>query len=113
MDWSGLIDFLQRGGPALWLIACLSVLTLALILWKTWRLIRSGAWSGAHTDAALSDWCGGRRDKAMTVLAPRRSLRARWVAVHRLHGCRRYRKAGAQCRSHEPARRRGCCGNQR
>lgn len=76
MDWSGLFEFLQRGGPALWLIACLSVLTLALILWKTWRLTQSGAWSGAHTDAALGDWCGGRRDKAKDALARRRSLRA-------------------------------------
>ncbi len=77
MDWSGLIEFLQRGGPALWLIAGLSVLTLALILWKTWRLLRTGAWSGTHTRAALSDWCGGRRDKAIDALAARGGLRAR------------------------------------
>lgn len=77
MDWTALIEFLQRGGPALWLIAVLSVLTLALILWKTWRLVRVGAWAGAQTEAAIGDWCGGRRDKAMNALAPRRSLRAR------------------------------------
>ena len=77
MDWTGLIEFLGRGGPALWLIAALSVVTLALILWKIWRLSLTGAWSGAHTQAALSDWCGGRRDKAVADLALRRSLRAR------------------------------------
>ena len=44
-----LIDFLERGGPTLWLIAALSVVMLALILWKIWRLARMGAWSGAAT----------------------------------------------------------------
>ena len=39
-----LIAFLERGGPVLWLIAALSVLTLALILWKLWQLARLGAW---------------------------------------------------------------------
>lgn len=76
MDTTGLLEFLERGGPALWLIAALSVLTLAIILWKIWRLARAGAWSGARTRDALSDWCNGRRDKAMSALAQRRSLRA-------------------------------------
>jgi biopolymer transport protein ExbB len=34
MDETTLTGFLDRGGPALWVIAGLSVLTLALILWK-------------------------------------------------------------------------------
>ena len=77
MDWNGLLDFLNRGGPAMWAIAGLSVMTLTLILWKLWRLSVTGAWTNARTEAAMSDWCGGRRDKAMTSLATRRSLRAR------------------------------------
>lgn len=77
MDMTGLVDFLARGGPALWLIAALSVLTLTLILWKVWRLWRDGAWAGRQTEAALSDWCNGRRDKAIQGLANRRSLRAK------------------------------------
>ena len=36
------------------------------------------------------------------------SVRARRVAVQRVHGCRRYRAAGAQRRSHESPWRRGC-----
>ena len=53
-----LIAFLERGGPVLWLIAALSVLTLALILWKLWQLARLGAWSGAATAAALEGYAG-------------------------------------------------------
>ena len=77
MDWTGLTDFLQRGGPALWAIAALSVLTVTLILWKIWRLSLSGAWAGARTEAALADWTAGRRRAAMAALAGRCSLRAR------------------------------------
>lgn len=76
MDLTGLLEFLTRGGPALWFIALLSVVTLTLILWKVWRLMRLGAWAGARTEAALADWCNGRRDPAMDQLAGRRSLRA-------------------------------------
>ena len=77
MDDATLWGFLDRGGPALWLIAALSVLTLALILWKTWRLMLTGAWAGAATARAVALWREGARDAAIGVLYPRRSLRAR------------------------------------
>lgn len=76
MTLDSLTSFLERGGPALWLIAGLSVLTLAIIMWKVWRLLRSGAWSTARTEAALGDWCNGRRDKAIAALEDQRSVRA-------------------------------------
>ena len=38
-----LTAFLDRGGPVLWLIAALSVATLAVVLWKLWRLAALGA----------------------------------------------------------------------
>ena len=41
------LDFLARGGPALWAIAALSVTALALVMWKIWRLVRMGAWRRA------------------------------------------------------------------
>jgi biopolymer transport protein ExbB len=77
MDDTTLFAFLDRGGPALWVIAVLSVLTLALILWKIWRLLLTGAWSGAVTMRAVSLWQHGHGTEAMTLLRPRRSLRAR------------------------------------
>lgn len=72
-----LLTFLDRGGPVLWLIALLSVLTLALILWKTWRLALMGAWSGRATAQAVALWSQGRHDEALATVAGRRSLRAR------------------------------------
>ena len=77
MDSTALIGFLDRGGPALWVIAALSVLTLALILWKVWRLLLTGAWSGAVTERAVALWQHGQDAEATALLRPRRSLRAR------------------------------------
>lgn len=75
-----LIQFLDRGGPALWLIAALSVLTLALILWKIWRFSRMGAWSGAATERAITLWADGAAHDAQALLNTRRSLRAHLAA---------------------------------
>ncbi len=73
-----LLSFLDRGGPTLWLIAGLSVLTLALILWKLWQLTILGAWSGgAATERAIALWSDAQGETAMTVVSSRRSLRAR------------------------------------
>lgn len=72
-----LIQFLDRGGPVLWLIALLSVLTLALILWKIWRFALVGAWSGTATQQAIALWTDGQTDAALATVAGRRSLRAR------------------------------------
>jgi biopolymer transport protein ExbB len=74
---SGLMEFLARGGPALWLIAALSVVTLALILWKVWRFLNNGAWAGQATRNAVDAWVRGDRDAALSGLAGRRGLRAR------------------------------------
>jgi len=81
MNPDALFAFLDRGGPAMLVIALLSVATLTLILWKTWDLTRLGAWSRAPSEAALADWRSGRAEAAMTRLAPRRGLRA--VMAHR------------------------------
>ncbi|MCB1365316.1 MAG: MotA/TolQ/ExbB proton channel family protein [Rhodobacteraceae bacterium] len=72
-----LLNFLGRGGPTLWIIAGLSVLTLALILWKIWRLALLGAWSGSATARAVALWAEGRPEAALAAVAGRRSLRAR------------------------------------
>ena len=73
-----LIAFVDMGGAAMWAIAVLSVLTIALILWKIMRLLSFGAWSGGrHTARALDLWSEGRTAEAMAALAGRRSIRAR------------------------------------
>lgn len=73
-----LTDFVQKGGPVMWAIAGLSLLTVALILWKVMRLLSFGAWSGgARTARAVLLWCDGTPTQAMALLQGRRSHRAR------------------------------------
>ncbi|MDR5651055.1 MotA/TolQ/ExbB proton channel family protein [Ruixingdingia sedimenti] len=72
-----LVDFLNIGGPLLWTLAVLSVITIAVILWKVMRLASLGAWSGGRrTAAAIALWDQGRLDEAIASLANRRSIRA-------------------------------------
>ncbi|MBK1635986.1 MotA/TolQ/ExbB proton channel family protein [Rhodovulum adriaticum] len=82
-----LADFLVKGGPAIWVIAGLSVLTLALILWKLWRLALMGAFAGARAERAVQLWQHGARDAAAQAVAGRAGLRARLVraAIDALH----------------------------
>ncbi|WP_323005779.1 MotA/TolQ/ExbB proton channel family protein [Pseudorhodobacter sp.] len=67
--------FLDTGGPALWAIAGLSVVTLAIILWKLWGLLRLGIWSIASAERALAQICAGQ-----TAGATGRGIYARFVA---------------------------------
>lgn len=64
-----MLEFLNSGGPALWAIAVLSVLVLAIVLWKLWRLTLIGAWSRAGAEALLTRQNGSSK-----------GLRARFVA---------------------------------
>jgi biopolymer transport protein ExbB len=71
-------DLLTRGGPVIWAIGLLSVITLALILWKLFRISALGAWSGGRvTGQAITDWQRGDAEGALARLSPRRSVRAR------------------------------------
>lgn len=73
-------EFVALGGPAMWAIAALSVALTALVLWKIWRLVWFGAWSGGrHSAEALDLWARGERAAALEALAGRHSLRARLV----------------------------------
>ncbi|AHM03406.1 Ferric siderophore transport system, biopolymer transport protein ExbB [Roseibacterium elongatum DSM 19469] len=71
-------DLIANGGVVLWIIAALSVATVALILWKLWRLSLSGAWSGERITAdAIALWQSGRATDALARLDGRRAVRAR------------------------------------
>ncbi len=53
-------EILQNGGLVLWLIAGLSVVTLALIAWKLWRLTMLGAFRlNAKVLSAIAAWQAG------------------------------------------------------
>lgn len=76
---TGFQDFLLTGGPALWAIAVLSVVTLALILWKLWDMARLGAWSRGPAEAAVALWQSGAGQGALTPLSGRSGLRSRML----------------------------------
>jgi biopolymer transport protein ExbB len=53
MDMSSSVSLMERGGVVIWLIAALSLVALTVIIWKTWRLARLGAWGGAAAERAV------------------------------------------------------------
>lgn len=70
-------QLMALGGIAIVVIAALSVVTLAIILWKVFRLVRLGAWGGRRTRRAVALWQGGQDADATSALAASGSLRAR------------------------------------
>lgn len=72
---SPVTDFLDKGGITIWAIAALSVLTLAIILWKIWRLALLGAWSRKTTMNAVDSWVSGDRVQALGLLGERKNIR--------------------------------------
>jgi biopolymer transport protein ExbB len=60
MDIAGLISLFERGGIVIWVIIALSLFTLTLIIWKTLRLARLGAWGGASAEAATEQFRNSR-----------------------------------------------------
>ncbi len=77
----GLAAFLARGGPAMWAIAALSVLTLALILWKLAGFLAAGVWRRAAAEAAVALWAAGRGAEARAAAAAAGGVRARLAAA--------------------------------
>ena len=61
------LDLLAKGGPVIWAIAALSVLTLAIVLWKLWQFAATGAWRRARAERAVGEWRRGARDEARLV----------------------------------------------
>ncbi|CAM3858642.1 MotA/TolQ/ExbB proton channel family protein [Phaeobacter inhibens] len=74
------VKFLRDGGPSIWAIAALSVITLALILWKIWRLALIGAWSRGKAGRAVAAFERGEQDTARDIVRGRRGIRSKVVA---------------------------------
>lgn len=69
--------YLDQGGPAIWAISALSVLALAVILWKIWRFVLIGAWARGRAKGAVALWEKGEHAAARARVARARTLRAR------------------------------------
>lgn len=74
-----LFALIHSGGWTMWCIAALSVLTLAIVLWKLLSLRQLGVWGGSHSRQALALWNEGRHADALARVRGRPSARARVV----------------------------------
>ena len=70
MSLAPLFDFMARGGPALWVIAALSVLTLALFLWRVIALAQAGAWRKPQAEAWIAEWIEGGSPPVTAARSP-------------------------------------------
>lgn len=75
------LTFLRDGGPSIWAIAALSVITLTLILWKIWRLALIGAWSRGKAGKAVAAYERGDATAALAIVKGRIGIRSRVVAT--------------------------------
>jgi len=78
---SPILALLDRGGAVIWIIAALSVIGLAVIFWKVWRLAVLGAWGGARAEAAVDAFrLHGRADAGegggLRLVVARAAMRA-------------------------------------
>jgi len=71
MSFAPLFEFMARGGPALWVIAALSVLTLSLLLWRVAELMQAGLWRRSQAEAWLDLWRRGDTAPNSTARTPR------------------------------------------
>lgn len=78
---SPLINLLDKGGLAIWAIVALSVVTVALILWKLWRFAYLGVWRTARAERAVELWQNARDREALEHAAAGRGIRARLVTI--------------------------------
>ena len=71
MSFAPLFEFMARGGPALWVIAALSVLTLSLLLWRVAELMQAGLWRRSQAETWLDLWRRGNAAPDSAARTPR------------------------------------------
>lgn len=73
--------FLENGGPSIWAIAALSLITTALILWKVWRLALIGAWSKSKAVRAVAAFEDREIEIARKLVQGRTGVRSKVVSA--------------------------------
>lgn len=72
-----LMQMVRDGGWTMWLIAGLSIVTVAIVIWKVFSLWQLGVWGGGHSHKAVELWASGRRRDALEQVRGRPSALAR------------------------------------
>ncbi|MCV6584208.1 MAG: MotA/TolQ/ExbB proton channel family protein [Marinibacterium sp.] len=75
------MTFLEDGGVSIWVIAALSVITVALILWKIWRLALIGAWSRGKAIQSVAIYETGDAARARAIVEGRRGIRSKVLSA--------------------------------
>ncbi len=75
------IEFLMDGGPTIWAIAVLSIVTVALIAWKIWRFSLIGAWSKGKARKAVVAYANGDHAGAAQIVKDRMGLRSKVLSA--------------------------------
>lgn len=75
------LDLLDKGGVAIWAILALSVIALALALWKLWGLVRMGAWARERAETATAQWRRGDHAQGLKTAESGEDACARLAAV--------------------------------
>ncbi|MEM8868944.1 MAG: MotA/TolQ/ExbB proton channel family protein [Pseudomonadota bacterium] len=75
IDWlrTQMFSVVETGGPVVAILLVLSILSLAVILWKLWQFTELGVGRQARLRAALRHWDAGRVADARALLAESRN----------------------------------------
>ncbi|MEO9276010.1 MotA/TolQ/ExbB proton channel family protein [Marinomonas sp. 5E14-1] len=71
-----IIDFLQVGGPVVWILMVFSVVALTIVLLKLWQFSSLRAESLKTSKFALDDWRNGAREESLQKLDEKRPIDA-------------------------------------
>ncbi len=61
-------EFMQVGGPVVWILTALSIIALAIILIKLWQFALTRPEYSGHLDRVLNYWKHGESEQAMALL---------------------------------------------
>lgn len=69
----GIARLSELGGPVVLLLVAMSIVTMAVVVYKLWQFAASGVGRHRHLRAAVDDWDRGARDAARGHLSASRS----------------------------------------
>ncbi|WP_289284131.1 MULTISPECIES: MotA/TolQ/ExbB proton channel family protein [unclassified Methylophaga] len=68
------VEFMQVGGPVVWILTGFSVIALAITLIKLWQFMSTRPESSKHLKSVIQHWQKGDAAEAMMMLNPKRPV---------------------------------------